>query len=118
MQTNLKQLIEELNFECLSGKAYLDRTPQSAYSSDLLSDVMGKAEPGMLWVTSQVHKNIVAVASLIELSAIIVVNERKIDPEVVSHAEEEKVVIIASGMPAFETVGLLYDYLKKRNSEK
>jgi hypothetical protein len=36
----------------------------------------------------------------------------------VSHAEEEKVVIIASGMPAFETIGLLYDYLKKRNSEK
>lgn len=113
MQKNLKQLIEELNFECLSGKAYLDRTPKWAYSSDLLSDVMGKAEPGMLWVTSQVHKNIVAVASLIELSAIIVVNERKVNPEVLSHAEEEEVVIIASFMPAFQTVGLLYNYLRE-----
>lgn len=113
MQKNLKQLIEELKFECLSGKAYLDRMPKWAYSSDLLSDVMGKAEPGMLWVTSQVHKNIVAVASLIELSAIIVVNERKVDPEVLLHAEEEEVVIIASGLPAFQTVGLLFDYLRE-----
>lgn len=112
MQKNLKQLIEELDFECLSGKAYLHRVPKWAYSSDLLSDVMGKAEPGMLWVTSQAHKNIVAVASLIELSAIIIVNERKVDPEVLSHAEEEKVVIIASGLPAFQTIGLLYNYLR------
>jgi len=112
MQKNLKQLIEELNFECLSGKAFLDRMPLSAYTSDLLSDVMGRAESGMLWVTSQVHKNIVAVASLKELSAIIVVNERKIAPEVVAHAEGEEVVIISSALPAFETTGLLYKYLE------
>ena len=57
---NLKKLIEELHFECLAGKALLDRIPQSAYVSDLLSDVMGKAQADMIWVTSQVHKNIVA----------------------------------------------------------
>jgi DRTGG domain. len=112
MKPNLKQLIEALNFECLSGKTLLDKIPQSAYASDLLSDVMGKAQAGMLWVTSQVHKNIVAVASLKELSAIIVVNERKVDPEVIEHAESEGVVILASGMPAFETAGMLYERLK------
>ena len=53
---NLKKLIEELHFECLAGKALLDRIPQSAYVSDLLSDVMGKAQADMIWVTSQVHK--------------------------------------------------------------
>jgi serine kinase of HPr protein (carbohydrate metabolism regulator) len=118
MQTTLKRLIEELNFECLSGKESLERTAHDAYVSDLLSDVMGRTHAGMLWVTSQVHKNIVAVASLKELSAIIVVNERRIDPEVLAHAEGEEVVIIASGLPAFETTGLLYKYLEKVKNEK
>lgn len=113
MQTSLNDLKEKLNYKCLSGEAWLDRTVDGAYVSDLLSDVMGKAQAGMLWITSQVHKNIVAVASLKELSAIIVVNERKTDPEVLELAESEEVVILASKKPAFETAGELYRYLKE-----
>lgn len=113
-EPTIKKLMEDLCFECLSGKALLGRKVQSAYASDLLSDVMGKAQADMLWITSQVHKNIVAVTSLKELSAIVVVNERIVDIEVVQHAEEEGVVILASGMPAFETAGKLYAYLNPK----
>jgi hypothetical protein len=74
---------------------------------------MGKAQAGMVWITSQVHKNIVAVASLKELSAIVAVNERKVDPEVIEAANEEEVVILASGKPAFETGGELYCWLSE-----
>lgn len=108
MKISLNNLKEKLNYTCLCGEAWLDKSAGDAYVSDLLSDVMGKAQPGMLWITSQVHKNIVAVASLKELSAIIVVNERKVDPEVLEAAEAEGVVILASGKPAFETAGELY----------
>lgn len=111
MRTSLNNLKEKLNYKCLAGEVWLDRIAGSAYVSDLLSDVMGKAQPGMLWITSQVHKNIVAVASMLELSAIIVVNERTVDPEVLALAESEEVVILASGKPAFETAGILYRYL-------
>ncbi len=113
MKTNVRQLMQELGFTCLAGEAYLDRHTEGAYLSDLLSDVMGKAAAGMLWITSQVHRNIVAVASLKELSAIIVVNERQVEPEVLAHAEEEGVVILSSGKPAFETAGMLYNYLRE-----
>ena len=58
-------------------------------------------------------ENIVAVASLKELSAIIVVNEREIDDEVVKHADEEGVVILSSHLPAFETAGKLYVYFNQ-----
>ena len=112
MKTSLNNLTEKLNYECLSGEVWLDRTVDGAYVSDLLSDVMGKAQPGMLWITSQVHKNIVAVASLKELGAIIVVNERKVDPEVLEQAESEEVVILASKKPAFETAGELYQVIR------
>lgn len=109
---NLKKLTKELGFECLSGEALLDRIPRSAYVSDLLSDVMGKARDGMIWVTSQVHKNIVAVASLKELSAIVIVNERPVEKELLEQAEREGVVVLASDLPAFETAGKLYNYLE------
>lgn len=107
---NLRKLIEELHFECLSGQNLLDRTPESAYVSDLLSDVMGKAQAEMIWITSQVHKNIVAVASLKELSAIVIVNERPVENELIELAENEDVVVLTSNLPAFETAGKLYNY--------
>ena len=111
---NLKKLIEELEFKCVTGVNLLDIEPKWAYVSDLLSDVMGKARAGMIWVTSQVHKNIVAVASLKELSAIVIVNERPVEKELLEQAENEEVVVLASNLPAFETVGKLYNYLAGR----
>ena len=99
---------------CLAGDAFLERTIEGAYISDLLSDVMGKANAGMIWITSQVHRNIVAVSSLKELSAIIVVNERPVNPEVLAHAEEEEVVVLSSGLPAFETAGLVFNWINDR----
>ena len=108
---NLKKLIEELEFKCVTGVNMLDKEPKWAYVSDLLSDVMGKAQPQMIWVTSQIHKNIVAVASLIDLSAIVIVNERKPDEDMLKLAEEEGVVVLTSDKPAFETAGMLYEYL-------
>ena len=108
---NLKELIEELEFKCVTGVNLLDKEPKWAYVSDLLSDVMGKAQPQMIWITSQIHKNIVAVASLIDLSAIVIVNERKPDDDMLKLAEEEGVVVLTSDKPAFETAGMLYRYL-------
>lgn len=110
----LSELIEDLQFDCLAGKSLLDKEVVSAYVSDLLSDVMGKAQPQMVWVTSQIHKNIVAVASLIDLSAIIIVNERPADEDMLKLAEEEDVVVLSSKKSAFETAGLLYNYLKMK----
>jgi hypothetical protein len=112
MNISLNNLKEKLNYKCLSGEAWLNRVVDGAYVSDLLSDVMGKAQPGMLWITSQVHKNIVAVALLKELGAIIVVSEREVDPEVLAQAELEEVVILASKKPAFETAGELYQVIR------
>ncbi len=111
MKKNLKQLIDKLGLECMSGKELLDREADDAYVSDLLSDVMGKTTENMLWVTSQAHKNIVAVASLKELSAIIIVNERKVEKDVLESAESEGVVILTSKLATFETVGKLYNFL-------
>lgn len=108
MKNDLKSIADELGFKYLSGKNLLNREVTGAYVSDLLSDVVGKAGQGMVWITSQVHVNIVAVAFLKDLSAIIVVNEREVEPAVLAKAEEEGVVILSSGLSTFNTAGELY----------
>lgn len=108
----LKDLIEILGLQCLTSPSLLDKPISGAFTSDLLSDVMGKAQPGMVWISSQTHKNIVAVASLIELSAIVIVNERTPNEDTLETAKEEQVVVIQSDKPAFETSGLIYNFLK------
>lgn len=109
----LNELIEQLGFECVAGSGFLDRCPESAYVSDLLSDVMGNAQAGMLWVTSQVHKNILAVASLKELSAIVIAGGRRPAEDVLECAEQEEVVIVLSRLSTFDTVGKIYNTLEE-----
>ena len=69
----VRELVEKLNLKVLSGENGLDRDIDGCYVSDLLSDVMGNAEMGNVWVTLQTHKNVMAIASLKELACVILV---------------------------------------------
>ena len=52
----VKDIVEALNLKVLSGAQGLDKEVEGCYVSDLLSDVMGNAEMGNIWVTLQTHK--------------------------------------------------------------
>ena len=86
----------------------LDRPVRGGYASDLLSDVIGRARKDDLWVTMQVHPNIVAVAVLKDLAAIVLVNGREPAAETLQQAQKEGVPILGTGLSAFELVGRLY----------
>ncbi|MBA4373051.1 MAG: serine kinase [Thermodesulfovibrio sp.] len=105
----LQQLVDSLSLEVLTEGADLMRGVSGGYVSDMISDVIGNAREGQVWITFQVHLNIVAAASLKGLSAIIMVNNRRPLPETLQRASEENVVIMTTSLPAFDLVGLLYD---------
>lgn len=52
----VKELVEKLGLKILSGKNGLEREIDGCYISDLLSDVMGNADAGNIWITLQTHK--------------------------------------------------------------
>jgi predicted transcriptional regulator len=108
----IKELTEKINLKVYSGAAYLDREVVGGYVSDLLSDVMGNANEGEVWITLQSHLNVVAIASLKELAAIILINGIVPDEVVVAKAEEEQVPLLVSSDPAFVVAGELYQILK------
>jgi hypothetical protein len=81
------------------------------YTGDLLSDVMGHAKEKSVWITCQIHENIVAVARLKNLAAIVLVNGRIPDPAVLKRAREERIPIYGTAAPAFEASGALHRIL-------
>ena len=68
-------LVKMLNLTVFCGEEGLDTEITGGYTSDLLSDVMGHIEEGMLWITMQTHQNILAVATLKDVSAVLIVKE-------------------------------------------
>ena len=104
----LAEVVQKLDLGVRSATASLDREVRGGYASDLLSDVLTHAEEGNLWITLQIHQNIVAIASMKNLAGIILVNGREPEPQTLSKAEAENVVIMVSKMPTFELVGRLY----------
>ncbi len=104
----LAELAEKLEMEVVAARGRLDNPVTGGYASDLLSDVIGNAEVGNLWVTLQVHQNIVAVASMKDLAGIALVNGRRPDEETIQKAEAEGIPVLVSRLRAFELVGQLY----------
>lgn len=111
----VKEIIEKLHLNALSGKENLDVEVTGGYTSDLLSDVIANSKEGNLWITLQTHQNIVAVAKLKDLAGIIIVNNREPDEDTLSKANEENVPILGSGDMAFEVSGVLYELIRTQD---
>jgi predicted transcriptional regulator len=105
----VRDLLNKLPLDLLAGEGGLDQEVRSGYCGDLLSDVMANAEKGSVWITIQRHHNIVAVALLKELAAIILANGYQPDPETVEKAKEEGIPLLVSSSAAYQLAGRLYE---------
>ena len=99
-----------LNAEIIMDK-FQDNEIKGAYTSDLLSDVMAHAKEGCALITIQAHKNTVAVATLVNASAIIICNFRPIPNDMISAAEEEGIALLRTRENQFTVSGKLYGEL-------
>ena len=107
----LKEIIEKLQLKALTGQDKLDVEVTGGYTSDLLSDVIANSKEGNLWITLQIHQNIIAVAKLKDLAGIIIVNNREPDEETLQKAKEENVLLLASEEMTFDVSGKLYELI-------
>jgi hypothetical protein len=104
---SLKEITERLKMEVVSSIRLLNRPVEGGYATDLLSCAIKGAKKDYVWVTLQSHLNIVAVASLLGLSAIIITEGSRPDPETLDRAEKEGVVLIVTPKTTFSTVAEL-----------
>ncbi len=98
--------------EVVSGEEKMDKSFTGVYVSDLLSDVMGHAREGEVWITIQTHSNVVAVALLLNLAAVVFTAGNVPEPLTIEKANAEGIVLLSTKLTTFETAGRLYTNCK------
>jgi predicted transcriptional regulator len=104
----VREISELLGLRSSGGEAGLEKEINAGYCGDLLSDVIANSPQGAMWLTIQSHQNVVAVAVLKEMSAIVLVNGHRPDEETQSRADREGIPILLSSESAFQLAGKLY----------
>ena len=103
---NLQQIIDRLNLTVLTEpRDFASMTPTGGYSSDLLSCVMAGAKKGNLWITLQAHLNIVAVAALNEIAAVIITENAQPDAASIAKANQQGVILLSTSHPTYDISG-------------
>ena len=103
----VKKIVNELDLEIIV-EGDLTREVEGGYCCDLLSNVMARAEKNDIWLTLQGHQNIIAVASLADVSAILIVEDFDVEPATIEKAESEGINILRSSATAYQLSGQLF----------
>jgi hypothetical protein len=85
-----------------------DTELSGAYTSNLLSDVMANAKDGGALITIQAHKNTVAVATLVNITLIVICNSRPIPGDMIAAAKDEGIAIILTKENQYRVSGRLF----------
>ncbi len=88
-----------------------DTEIDSAYTSDLLSDVLANGKENSILITIQAHKNTIAVSSIVGIKAVIICNNRKILEDMKQLALKEKISILRTKDDQFKTSYKIYKLL-------
>lgn len=104
----LTDIKDKLNLTVLSGSNNLETDVTRGYVSDLMSDVIAHGKEGDIWITYQTHVNVVAIAMMKNMTAVILIQGRELIPAAKLKAEQEGLPVLSSTESAFEVVGKLY----------
>ena len=98
----VKELIELTGADNRTPDADMNREVSCGYTCDLLSWVMAHGRAGMAWVTVQTHMNVIAVASLMEMAAVIIPEGIEMEAPSLEKAKEEGISVLESPLTAYE----------------
>jgi len=110
----LQDYLKEIEGQLLTDETDISKTEiEGGYVSDLLSDVMGNALEKQVWLTIMKHLNVIAVASLAGIPAIVFTKGGKPDLTVIRKAQEEGIALISTLLSTYEATGKLYKMINK-----
>lgn len=107
----LAHIVDQLALDTLTPASAVTGEVTGAYCGDLLSHVLANAAAGDLWITIQHHTNIVAVAQVAGLKAVVIADSRRPKDETIERAAEGGIVLLGSRKSAFEIAGQLHTLL-------
>lgn len=106
----IQALAEKIGATVVTKNVDLSREVSSGYTCDLLSWVMAHGREGMAWITVQTHMNVIAVATLHDMSCVIIPEGIKVEEDVIEKADEEGVAILTSFLTAYDISGQMHAF--------
>ncbi|MDP6154658.1 MAG: iron-sulfur binding hydrogenase [Candidatus Thermoplasmatota archaeon] len=104
----LAEIKEKLDLVNINAKPIKeDITVSHGYACDLLSVVLAKAKPNTIWLTIQSHMNIIGVASMANIPAVVICDGYNVAYNVIEKADEENIALFKSQENAFQLSGKL-----------
>lgn len=104
----IREIIDVLDAELLTGKENLGMEINSACGADLMSDVMAFVKENVALLTGLVNPQVVRTAEMMDISVIIFVRGKKPEENIICLAEELGMTILTTKHPMFIACGMLY----------
>jgi hypothetical protein len=86
------------------------------YTTDLLSDVLANGRDSTVLITIQAHKNTVAVATAVDISLIILCNNRPVIDDMIEAAADARIGVMRTSLNQFEVSGRLWQAMHAPNT--
>jgi predicted transcriptional regulator len=104
----LSDVQEILNADVIVGAEQLDMEIKTAFGCDLMSDVLAFAKAGSILLTGLTNTQVIRIANVLDIAAIILVRGKKPQAEALVLAKELQIPILTTRYILFETAGRLY----------
>lgn len=104
----LNDIKDILEAKVITGEEFLGKEINSAYGSDLMSDVLTFVKPGSMLITGLINSQVVRTAEIADISAICFVCDKEPQIETIQLAKKNKIPLLATKFSMYESCGLLF----------
>lgn len=104
----IKEILNLLDAELVYGEEYLDNEIVSAFTSDMMSDVLAFVRDQGVLVTGLVNPQVIRTANMMDMLCVIFVRGKRPTEEMLELAKNAGIAILCTEKRAFDTSGILY----------
>ena len=104
----LREISELLNAKVRCGEDRLDEEHETAFASDLMSDVLTLGDYNPVILTGLCNMQTIRTCEMGNLDIIVLVRRKKATEEMIEEAEYEGMVVMESDFSMFKACGLLF----------
>lgn len=104
----IREIAKLLNATVCTGEGRLDEEVETAFASDLMSDVLTLKETPML-ITGLCNVQTIRTCDMATLDIILVVRNKRVTEDMIELAEDDDMVILSCSYSMFKVCGLLYE---------
>ena len=108
----VKEMAAACGWTLLAGGEGGDNPVDGCYVGDLLSWVMARALSGNVWITVMGNVNAIAVATLTDVSCIVLTENASLDEDAAKKAEMQGIPVYGCGANSYQTAVQVYELLK------